>query len=175
MNSLSYTECGRLHGPVDAVPENYVPETIITDAEFDAIYEKRENVTVEERFLSRDYVIEVFHECSREGFERGTSTMDALSDLSKARLDALFWGLASCTCCWRHCHNTPVKVDSLVDKSALEVATKEMVSERHCHCYCRMAKRMIRRVYLDAGSDAKATADVSDTDTLPYSDTESEE
>jgi hypothetical protein len=139
------------HGPVSEVPEDYVPEVLISDHEFEKIFNNRNAVTNEELFHARDYVVDQFHQCAEIACNDGyPSTQSVLEMFSLERLEALFWGLESCSCCVRHCHNTPIAVNSEENASILDVVTEEMVFKRDCHCHCRMAMRMIRRAYMSA-------------------------
>ena len=142
---------GRTMGPAMPLPEDYKPYVMISDAEFAAMCEKRnrgENVSKKERFYGRDYVVDQFHRCVEKAFaEDYPSTTEVLAELPVQRLADLFWGVDSCTCCWRHCHKRPVAIDSMEDTCRLDVATEEMVSQRGCYCHCRSVRRFIRRAY----------------------------
>lgn len=143
---------GPIHGPCASLPEDYVPAVLISDEKFEAICAKRdrgEKVTAEDRFFSRDYVVDQFCRDMKKLYVDDYSSMtEVLSEYPNERLANLFWGLRSCSCCWRHCHNRPVSLDSPEDESMLDRVTEEMVSERNCKCYCRSAKRFIRRAFL---------------------------
>jgi hypothetical protein len=147
-----------LYGPIEPIPEDYKPRVLITDEQFEAICEKSEKPTAEEKFFGRDYAVDQFLRCIRKAHAGDyRSTDEVLMELPDKRLKDLFSGLDSCSCCWRHCHKTPVSHDSWEDRSQLGVATEEMVSERNCFCYCRLAKRSIRRAFFskpDAGRDS---------------------
>ncbi len=170
---MTFAEWGAFAGPSREVPEDYVPETVISDEEFAEIYKKADEVCIKdakihydnnvsngEKFLARDYVVEQFHRFTEKSYAEGYgSTQKVIDELEPERLKSLFWGLKRCTCCWRHCHKAPLEVDSWEDKSCLKVATLAMTQESDCFCHCRMAKRMFRRAYLakvDAKVDEKA-------------------
>lgn len=143
---------GRTMGPVMPLPEDYEPYVMISDAEFAAMCEKRdrgENVSKKERFYGRDYVVDHYKRSLdliyRLPEYESHTLYDYYSELPKEELSNLFWGLDSCTCCWRHCHKRPLAVDSMEDRNMLDVATVEMVSENSCKCYCRHIKRHLRR------------------------------
>ena len=150
VESVDFT--GPLFGAVSPLPEDYTPKVLLSDEEYEAICVKRENgekLSKADEFFGRDYVVAQFRGCTKKAYAENYLTTDAvLAELSEKRLADLFVGLKKCSCCWRHCHNTPVSHDSWEDRSQLDVATVEMVSDRNCHCYCRMAKRAIRRVFL---------------------------
>ncbi len=136
---------GPIYGPIDPIPENYKPKVLISDEEYNTICDKRdkgEKLTCADEFFGRDYVVDQSLRCiGSEDYE----SMDAfMMKLSDKRLADLFAGLETCSCCWRHCHNTPERYDSWEDRNQLDVATIEMVSERNCFCHCRMVKRSIR-------------------------------
>jgi hypothetical protein len=160
--------------PIHEVPENYVPEVLISDEKFDEIYTKWVSGSKKNRFFSsapkdmlfaRDYAINQFHQ-----LPCGLLT-ETLAELPTERLESLFWALNGCSCCWRHCHNKPVAVDSMEDRSMLDVATVEMVSERNCYCYCRMAKRFLRRAYF---SDAHVPSDLPELEDVVTEPADSE-
>jgi hypothetical protein len=143
---------GPIHGPCASLPEDYVPAVLISDEQFDAICAKRdrgEEVTAKDRFFGRDYVVDQLHRNTKKVYLDGYNSLtEVLADMPNERLANLFWGLKSCSCCWRHCHNRPVAFDSPEDESALDRVTVEMVSERDCKCHCRSAKRFIRKAFL---------------------------
>jgi hypothetical protein len=169
----SFAQFGRIHGPVAEVPENYVPEVLISDEEFNGFYARSTDPFYEETrenlFFARDYAVEQLHRATRTAYAYGfPCTASVLEELPKERLRALFWGLKECTCCWRHCHNKPVAIDSWDDESMLDRATSEMVSKRDCFCHCRMGKRMIRKAFFECAE----MPELEDTQTA---DSESDE
>jgi hypothetical protein len=161
----SFTEFGRIHGPIAEVAEDYVPNKVISDQEFNGFYARSTDPSYEETnenlFYARDYVVDQLHQATRTAYAEGYScTAAVLEELPKERLRALFWGLKNCTCCWRHCHNKPVAIDSWDDESMLDRATVEMVSKRNCFCHCRMGKRMLRKAFFEC-------ADMPELETQP--------
>ncbi len=146
MEFTRYCSCD--DGPIAPVPENYIPKVLITDEEYDMIYANGENADKAEKFYARDYVVDQLHKYSDKALS-GESTEDVLVKLPKEHLKKLFWGVSNCSCCWTHCHNKPIAIDSWEDRSMLDVATEEMIRSDRCHCHCRMAKRMFRRAYFD--------------------------
>jgi hypothetical protein len=172
MFTLSFTEFGRTHGPFAEVPEDYVPETVISDEEFNGFYVRSTDPSYKETgenlFFARDYAVDQLHKAANKmATEVYSNTAAVLEELPKERLRALFWGLENCSCCWRHCHNKPVAIDSWDDVSMLDRATVEMVSKRNCFCHCRMGKRMIRKAFFDC-------ANMPELDTQP-ADSESDD
>jgi hypothetical protein len=133
------------------VPEDYVPEVLISDAEFATLYANRNEVTNEDKFHARDYVVDQLHKCTDKVYngEGYGSTEDVLAELPKERLEALFWGVGECSCCYTHMHNRPNAIDSWDDRSMLDRVTQEEITQSRCYCHCRMAKRMFRHAYLD--------------------------
>ena len=134
--SIAFT--GPLFGPILQLPEGYKPKVLISDEEYEAIcvkLEKGEKLSNADKFFGRDYVVDQFLRSSADG----------LVGMTEERLANLFAGVKSCSCCWRHCHNAPSTYDSCEDRSHL--ATAEMVSDRNCHCHCRMTRRAIRRAF----------------------------
>jgi hypothetical protein len=164
----SFAKFCSAYGPIQAVPENYAPEVLISDEEFDGIYARRATATNAEKFHARDYVVVQFHQCTRTANtdpDGQKSTQEVFATLPTERLEALFWGLKACTCCWRHCHNKPTEIDSWENKSALDVATEEMVQARDCFCHCRIAKRILRRAYF---SEEHLPSDLPDLERLSF-------
>jgi hypothetical protein len=127
-------------GPIREVPLDYKPEILITDSEFESIYHNH-NITPEQCLFARDYVIHKFNQISINNI------INSLAQFPTQHLESLFWGLEHCSCCWRHCHNKPISLTSLENRSMLSVATEQMVLERNCHCRCRFVKRLLRRAY----------------------------
>lgn len=144
--SSNFTITGLINGPIQEVAEGYTPETVILDSEFEEIFEKQDNASKKELFLARDYVVKKIGQIFSEDVSF-VPLSAVLAEQPNERLEALFWGLKSCSCCWRHCHNTPEAIDSSKDRNMLDRVTEEMVRERNCHCHCRTYKRALRRAY----------------------------
>jgi hypothetical protein len=145
--SSYFAQFGCVHGPVSNVPEDYEPEVVISDEKFDAIYARRDMATKMELFHARDYSLVQFNKIVKQSYEEGTyvSPEELLCMFSNERLEALFWALEGCSCCWTHCHNRPKSIHSWEDESMLDRATQAEIDASRCHCQCRMWKRKLRR------------------------------
>ena len=139
-------------GPVRAVPDNYTPKVVLSDEQYDALYASTSKLSPEQRFYARDYAVLEFQKAfclaSQGGNFQPVDTFLA-QNVSSSRLEALFWGLNSCTCCWRHVHNAPVAVNSDDNSNMLDRITHDQLSAcgKVCRCYCRSAKRELRRAF----------------------------
>ncbi len=168
---MSFAQFGRTHGPIAEVPEDYVPEVLISDDKFVEIYNNREGASKEDMFFARDYAVNQMHVATIKMVIDGYSSTEAvLEEYPKEHLRALFWSLKNCSCCWRHSHHKPIEIDSWENESMLDIATVEMVSRRNCFCHCRMSKRMIRKAFFDCAD----MPELEEQDTQP-ADSESEE
>jgi hypothetical protein len=147
----SFAQFGCENGPISGVPEDYKPEVMISDEEFDAIYSHHKTATNEELFHARDYSLLQFKKVVERIYEDETygCPEDLLMTFPKERLRALFWGVDGCSCCWTHCHKRPVAIDSWNDQSMLDRATQGEIDASRCHCYCRMWKRKLRRAFFE--------------------------
>jgi hypothetical protein len=133
-----------------SVPQNYTRDDVLTDDEFAEVYSTPDDkVTYEQKYYARDYAVDKFLKTVDSALTEKKSVVDALAELPKERLESLFWGLAPCTCCWRHLHNKPVAIDSKEDSSVLDVATVGMINDSVCFCHCRAAKRFLRQAYFN--------------------------
>jgi hypothetical protein len=154
----SFTEFGCLNGPISGVPENYKPEVVLSDEEFEAIYASRNDPISQDtkrknKFLVRDYSLVQFEKVVEKIYEDWCETYSCpeeyLMTLSKDRLRALFWGVKGCTCCWTHCHKAPVDIDTWDDKDMTDRVTQGEIDASRCHCHCRMWKRKLRRAFFE--------------------------
>lgn len=143
----SFAQFGCDNGPIAEVPEDYVPEVLISDEEFEAIYALGDKASKADKFHARDYAVDQFLKTVRKSYEEGWACPDDLfMQNSRGRLRALFWAAKDCSCCWRHCHKRPVAVDSWVDQSMLDRVTQAEIDESRgrCFCHCRSLKRHCR-------------------------------
>jgi hypothetical protein len=138
-----------IYGPVHSIPENYKPEVMISDEEFNSLYSSTEKPTFEQQFRARDYSVAHFNNYVNTALSEDKSVVDHLSELPEERLRSLFWGLVHCSCCWRHCHNVPVAIDTKEELSMLEVATTDMINDYSCFCHCRSGKRFLRQAFFN--------------------------
>jgi hypothetical protein len=154
----SFTEFGYINGPIMGVPEDYKPEVVITDEEFDALYAGRnEPVSRDTRkknqFLARDYSLVQFEKTVKKIYEDWCETYrcpeELLVTFPKDRLRALFWGVDSCSCCITHCHKAPGAIDTRGDRDMTDRFTAEEIEGSRCHCHCRMWKRKLRRAFFE--------------------------
>ncbi len=147
----SFTEISNIYGPIMGVPEGYVPEVVLSDEEFDAIYARRATASKSDRFHARDYVAVKFDEAVHKCFEEDSKYScvdDVLAELPKERLRALFWGVDSCSCCITHAHKAPSKVDTWKDRNMADRFTMEEILQSRCHCHCRAIKRRCRLAFM---------------------------
>ncbi len=120
--------------------------TILSDSDFEKLYETKDNITGEQKTAVRDYALSKFDDICGT-VPPSHSTEEILSEMPTERLESLFWGLTNCYCCWRHLHNAPISLESQENTNVLDVATVDMVRTNNCSCKCRLAKRFLRRAY----------------------------
>jgi len=171
----SFTEIGYINGPIMGVPEDYVPEVVLSDEEFEAIYAARGTqiewqVKNKNKFLARDYSLNVFSKVVDRIYEDDTygCPEELLMTDPHERLRALFWAVNSCSCCITHCHKCPKDIDTWRDRNMADRFTAEEIESSRCHCHCRMWKRKLRRAFFRAvpGQDlSRLIENESDEDT----------
>jgi hypothetical protein len=139
------------------VPDNYIPEVILSENEYNDIYNGNLNLRLpaEQRLHVRDYAIIQYRYAIGLAVANRRCVDEQLAELPSEKLKALFWGVDPCTCCWRHRHNMPVAIDSLDDSTVLDRITEQQLLDcgDSCKCYCRAAKRAIRRAYFRKASN----------------------
>jgi hypothetical protein len=147
----SFAQFGCENGPISGIPEDYVPEVVISDEEFDESYEHRNVATKEELFHARDFSLVVFKKVVERIYEDDTygCPEDLLVTLPRERLRSLFWGVKACTCCITHSHKAPEAIDTWDDTDLSDRFTVDEIQSSRCHCYCRMWKRKLRRSFFD--------------------------
>jgi predicted Rossmann-fold nucleotide-binding protein len=147
-------------GPILNIPAYYQPYCGLTEEEFQSLYGKSKNgekLSFKEQFLVRDYVLWTIKTSYRNrDFDEFCNLKEFIFHYSKEELEAFFWGLNFCSCCWRHAHNVPEDIFSNKMRNMLEVATQGMIDEDKdkCFSYTRTYKRLIKAAY-----DAKVAAE----------------